>query len=216
MNPLAIVQARIGSTRLPRKMLLDLGGKPLIWWAWRAAVDAFGAENVVVAIPATPENDELAEVVDGFRRYDRSKIGNANVFRWDGPENDVLGRFHACAHTYRWHPDSVIVRVTPDDPFKVPERLRRVARGERHPVEMGGEAFTLAMLDRAYQRNRAHGDEKRMAYQAEHITYALFKCDAPPAPPGVWTIDTAEDLEAARELIAVPDTDLLTNAGALA
>lgn len=181
--PLAIVQARMGSTRLPRKMLLPLGGRPLVWWAWHASVQAFGDEHVVCAIPASEGNDELADVLRGF---------GANVFRWDGPEDDVLGRFHACAHRHRWHPDSVIVRVTPDDPFKVPYLMRLVAAGERHPVELGAEAFTLGMLSEAC----------RTATEREHVTVAVFGDSLPPPPPpeGVWTVDTPEDYEAVQAL----------------
>lgn len=184
--PLAIVQARMGSTRLPGKMLLDLGGKPLVWWAWSAAVEAFGAEHVVCAIPASAENDELAAVLATFP---------ANVFRWDGPEADVLGRFSACANTYRWHPHSVIVRITPDDWRKDPAMLRRVAAGERMPVEQGGEAFLLAEL---WEADEITEDP----CEREHITWAFWSENSPPppCPPGVWTIDTAEDLEAARRM----------------
>lgn len=181
---LAIVQARMASTRLPRKMLLPLGGKPLVWWAWNAAVEAFGEDNVVCAIPGTPENDELATVLEGFP---------ANVFRWDGDENDVLGRFYACAHTYRWMPETVLVRVTPDDPFKSPEIMRRVAQGERHPVELGAEAFTLAMLEDANARLYPYDPFR------QHMTHALFRAPPPKAPPGIWTVDTQEDYERARE-----------------
>lgn len=173
----------MGSTRLPRKMLLPLGGKPLVWWAWNAAVEAFAAANVVCAIPASAENDELADELRWF---------SAEVFRWDGPERDVLGRFYHCAHRYRWHPDSVIVRVTPDDHRKDVDGLRRVAAGERLSVEYAGEAFTLAMLDAAYARV-PFTDPAR-----EHITDALFPSRMPaPQAPGPWTIDTQEDYDAA-------------------
>lgn len=189
MMPLAIVQARIGSTRLPGKMLLPLAGKPLVWHAWNAAVKAFGAGNVVCALPASQENDQLASVLVGL---------SATVFRWAGPENDVLGRFHACAHRYRWHPDSVIVRVTPDDPRKDAEIMSRhlVACGQRVPVELGGEAFTLAMLDDAERRLSMALD----SHKREHLTHALFPYPPPPPPPGVWTVDTQEDYEAMRKV----------------
>jgi spore coat polysaccharide biosynthesis protein SpsF (cytidylyltransferase family) len=197
--PLAIVQARIASTRLPAKMLLDLGGKPLVRWATDAAIEAFGRENVVAAIPASAENDELARVL--------SEV--CEVFRWDGPENDVLGRFYYCAHRYRWHPDSVIVRVTPDDPFKVPAMMRRVANGERWPVEQGGEAFTLATLTMWRQRAFVGFDMGEPTwYGYEHLSHLIG--DAPHAPPGIWTVDTAEDLEAARKWLrkdVVRDTE---------
>lgn len=188
MSPLAIVTARIGSTRFPGKMLADLGGKPLVLWATDAAINAFGADNVVAAVPASSENDELAKLLGT----------TCEVFRWDGPEADVLGRVHACAHRHRWHPDAVIVRVTPDDPFKDAAALKAVSLGKRLPVELGGEAFTLAMLDEAESQHPwvgMTGDHR------EHISWAIFGTDnpAPKAPDGVWTVDTPEDLEKARE-----------------
>lgn len=184
--PLAIVQARIGSTRLPGKMLLDLGGHPLVWWAWKASVEAFGAESVVCALPASAENDELAGVIEGFGGF---------ALRCPGPESDVLGRFHYVAHLCRWHPDSVIVRVTADDPFKGSYMMQWVAAGGRMSAEQGGEAFTLAMLDDAQSRcdNPVH---------REHITFAIHGTLPTPPPPGVWTIDTQADLDAARAWLA--------------
>jgi len=181
--PLAIVQARIGSKRLPRKMLLDVGGKPLVAWALSAAQVAFGVEHTVAAIPASAENDELADVLESFK---------CPVFRWNGPEHDVLGRFHACAHTYRWHPFSVIVRVTPDDPYKSARQMQRVAAGERLPVEFGGEAFTLEQLDMAHIAST----------EREHLTHALFDMPPPPAMPGIWTVDTQEQLDDVRDAFA--------------
>lgn len=177
--PLAIIQARLGSTRLPGKLLLPIGKRSLIHRVWATTVEAFGAAHTVVAIPKGDENGPLwVELRD---------IG-AEVFVWDGPENDVLGRFYACAHRYRWHDDSVIMRVTPDDPHKDVLAMRRVANGERLPVEQGAEAFTLAMLDQAhlYTTN---------PLEREHITYALFRGSPPPAPPPgrVWSIDTRDD-----------------------
>lgn len=174
--PLAIVQCRIGSSRLPRKMLLPFHGRPFVWHAWDAAVRAFGTDNVVCALPASPENDELDNTLQGF---------GARVFRWNGPEEDLLGRFYHCAHRYRWHPSSVIVRVTPDDPWKDPALMKRVARGERWDVERGAEAFTLAMLD------DAHASIKD-PHLREHITLALFPV-APPKPPTIWTVDSEDD-----------------------
>ena len=209
---LSIVQARLGSTRLPRKMLLDLGGHPLIWWAWNAARTAFGDEHTVVAMPASEENDGLAKAVEGF---------GGRVFRWPGDERDVLGRFHACAHTYRWHPDSVIVRVTPDDPLKQPVSMLRVAAGERLPVELGGEAFTLAMLDTAEAFTPKTVGWSGVAFHnqaREHLTHNRYLCTGspPPAPEGCWTVDTADDLDRMRALFAnaYADVDIASVAGA--
>jgi spore coat polysaccharide biosynthesis protein SpsF (cytidylyltransferase family) len=185
--PLCIIQARLHSSRMEQKMLRTLGGYSLIERAWRDAWHIFGVDHVVVAIPASDEDGPLG---NELRRY------NANVFAWDGAESDVLGRFHACAHRYRWRPESILHRWTADDPFKLVGGVRRVLDGERLPAEIGGEAFTLAMLDAAHER-------ETHPHRREHITYAIYG-SLPPSPPAgrVWTIDSDADLEAARTLIA--------------
>lgn len=184
---LCIIQARLKSTRLANKMLLTLPGpdgqeETLIARGYRLACEAFGKAHVVVAIPA---GDEAGPLGEELRR-----IG-ADVFAWSGSEADVLGRFHACAHSRRWHPDSVIVRYTPDDHRRDPAGMRRVASGERLPVPIGGEAFTLAQLSSAHERIQD-------MHRREHLSYALFCTHAMEIPPGVWSIDTAEDIAAAR------------------
>ncbi len=180
--PLSIIQARLGSTRLEKKMLLEVGGRSLIRRAWDVSVEAFGEKNVVFAVPS---NEKSAALLMAAIKL----IPHVNVFQWDGPEDDVLGRFWHCAHRYRWHPDSVIVRVTPDDPFKDSRMMLRVANGERLPVEQGAEAFTLAMLDQAYYK---------ITEEREHLGMIFFPTRPPPPPPGIWSIDTADDLAAAN------------------
>lgn len=182
---LCIIPARLHSTRLPHKMLLTLGDETLIARAWRIANAACHELYEWVAVVAIPKGDEAGLLGDELRR-----IG-ARIFAWDGPEWDVLGRFYHCAHTYRWHPETVIVRYTADDFRKSPEALRAVARGFRVPVEQGGEAFTLAQLDAAHVREDT-------AERREHLTVSLFPVAPPTPPPGVWTIDTMEDYERAQ------------------
>lgn len=188
--PLCIIQARYGSTRLPGKMLEWLGGETLIARAVRLAREAFDPEHVVVAIPFADRDSPLGVELDR---------ADAQVFAWDGDEADVLGRFHHCAGRYRWHPQSVIVRWTPDDPFKDPALCARTAWGERFPVELGGEAFTLATLSRAFHTTSPE-DLVPREHLGNHRT--LFPFPPLPCPPGAgWTVDTAEDLAAARERI---------------
>lgn len=181
---LCIIQARWHSTRLPGKMLLRFGSETLIERAWRIAESCCQELYEWVSVVAIPQADGTGPLGDELRR-----IG-ARIFAWDGPEWDLLGRFYHCAHRYRWHPDTVIVRYTPDDPFKTPGALRAVARGFRLPVEQGGEAFTLAQLDANYAY--WHDQVKR-----EHITDALFPFRVPLMEGEGWTIDTQADYEAA-------------------
>lgn len=181
IGPLCIIQARMNSTRLPGKMLRELGGETLIARAYRLACDAFHEANVVIACPGADG--------DAFR----AAVPGAQVFAWAGDENDVLARFYHCAGRYRWNPQSVIVRWTPDDPFKVPAWCRAVAEGARYPVEQSVEAFTMATLARA-QHTTALDDPVR-EHLGNHRQLTPFA--PPPCPDGTWTIDTEEDLLAA-------------------
>ena len=192
--PLCLIQARFGSTRLKAKMLCKAGGWTLIERAWRLATPMFGAEHCLVVIP---KNDEDGPLGDELRRI------HATVFAWDGDERDVLGRFHAAAHSRRWHPDCILHRWTPDDPFKQANEVAAVLRGERRPVETAGEAFTLAMLDEAHAYEGFGSTLAGANDRREHITHALFpNSPPPPPPPGVWTIDTQADLDAVNALLS--------------
>ena len=184
--PLCIIQARLNSTRLPRKMLLEIDGETLIARAFRLANEVFYAQHVIVAIPIGDADSELAEELNRL---------NANTYVHDGPEWDVLARYWQCATAHRWHPEAIIHRWTPDDPFKTPLAVWKVLNGERCPVELGGEAFTLQMLTRAHQRT-SPDDEAMREHLGTHPM--LFPAPAPPAPAGCWTIDTQTDLDAAR------------------
>lgn len=184
---LCIIQARLQSTRLPNKMLLDFGGETLIARAWRIAEECPQTLHEWVNVVAIPKADEASPLGDELRR-----IG-ARVFAWDGPEWDVLGRFYHCAHRYRWHPDTVIVRWTADDPWKTAGAVRAVASGYRMAVEQGGEAFTLAQLDVAYH----HGQKKPVPAWCEHITDALFPFRLPPLDGEGWTVDDEASYRAA-------------------
>lgn len=191
----------MGSQRLPGKVLLPLGGETLLARVWRHTCCAFGEGRTVIAYPDTDENIPLADEIQ--------RLG-ARGFGWAGPEHDLLGRFYHCAHSYLWRGDSVIIRVTADDPFHRPEIMRRVSNGERWPVQWGGEAFTLDHLDMVCGAvNLAEANMETtectpayIANRREHLTYSLFPTLPPEPPPGVWSIDTLADLERARELLA--------------
>ncbi len=181
--PLCIIPARMSSTRLPGKPLRTIKGVPLIEIAVRNAWKAFGPWGVVVAIPDSAENNELDDFLWNM---------GAITYQHDGEEADVLGRFYACAKAHREDPKTVIHRWTPDDHRKDPEMCKRVVAGEKGiPVEIGGECFTLAQLRLA---NKKISDP----FKREHIYHAFHSEPPTPAPEGLYTIDTEEDLARAN------------------
>ena len=102
-NIVVIVQARIGSRRLPNKVMLSLHGYPVIEWVFRRISKAKLANCLVFAIPDTSKNDLLADFLKSL---------SANLYR--GNELDLLDRFYHSAK--KWEATQ-IVRVTADCPF---------------------------------------------------------------------------------------------------
>lgn len=171
----------MGSRRLPGKVLMNVRGVPLIQRVWSAACEAFGERNVVVAIPATHENAPLERFL--------CELG-ARSFAWDGPEDDVLGRFFFCAINHLGTTHATIVRLCADNPFLDPYKLRLTASGAQFSRREGGEAFTVGDLLLAHHDTPAN-DPRR-----EHVTQAMpNRPRVPQAPARCWTIDTPDDLD---------------------
>ena len=108
----AIIQARMGSTRLPDKVLMDVGGHPMLWHMIERLKPAKNVDEIILAIPNTKENDILEQF---------AKENNLKYFR--GSENDVLARYYETAKTFKV---DVIVRITSDCPLIDPEIVDKV------------------------------------------------------------------------------------------
>ena len=103
MKTVCIIQARLGSTRLPYKMMLSLHGKPIIEWVVKRVQKSKLLDDVVVAIPITEDNDVLARYLQELK---------VKVFR--GSESNVLNRFYESVKNEK---ASQIVRVCADNPL---------------------------------------------------------------------------------------------------
>lgn len=165
----AIVQARMGSSRLPNKMMLWLHGLPVAGWVLHRVRQAKLIQQVVFALPDTPHNDVLTD-------YLQSE--GATVFR--GSEGDVLGRTLSAAQAFNadW-----VVRVCADNPLIAGTEIDRLVAfyssrdydyaynhmpiNNRYPNGLGAEIATLevlAIMDR----------EARMPDQREHVFNYLW------------------------------------------
>ncbi len=103
MKTVAIIQARLGSTRLPYKMMLSLHGSPIVEWVIHRTKKSKLLDDIVVAIPEGEDNDILD-------RYIR-ELG-VMVFR--GSESNVLGRFYEAVKDMG---ATNIVRICADNPL---------------------------------------------------------------------------------------------------
>jgi spore coat polysaccharide biosynthesis protein SpsF len=210
MKIAAIIQARMGSTRLPGKVLMDLGGETVLARVVRRLRRATLIEEIVVATTSSAADRPIV------RECQRLSV---RVFR--GEENDVLDRYYQAA---QWISAEGIVRITSDCPLIDPEITDDTIRAflERrpdyasnalqrtYPRGLDTEVMTWEALARAWQ-------EARLSHQRAHVTPYIYenpdRFDILPVKGEAdysshrWTLDTAEDLAFVRAVYDRVDHD---------
>ena len=163
MRVVAIVQARMGSTRLPNKVMKKINGVPMIELILSRLSQSKELDQVVVATSVDPKNVPLVEHV--------KSLGYACE---QGSENDVLQRYINAAKA---HNADIVVRITGDCPLVDPELVDECIRGFRassvdyfsninpptYPDGLDIEVVTLAALNRAIV-------ESDKPFDREHVT----------------------------------------------
>ena len=195
MKVVALVQARMGSTRLPNKVMKPIGGIPMIELLLSRLSQAKEVDQIVVATSVDARNQPLVEHV--------LRLGYACE---QGSENDVLDRYVQVA---RAHQADVVVRITGDcplvDPSLVDEAIRRFKSAgvdyfsntnpPTYPDGLDIEVCTLKALEQASQ-------ETSKPFDREHVTPYLrepgrFNIDAMQHSPDLsalrWTVDEPAD-----------------------
>lgn len=109
-----VIPARLGSTRLPRKVLRELGGKPVVRWVWEAAQQA-GAEEVLIATDAP----EVREICEAF---------GAQVRMTDAAHQSGTDRINEVARAAGWARETIVVNVQGDEPLMPPVLVRQAAQ----------------------------------------------------------------------------------------
>jgi spore coat polysaccharide biosynthesis protein SpsF len=162
----AVIQARMGSSRLPGKVLRDLGGKTVLGWVVDAARDSGVLDDVVVATTVESADDAVAAFVAS---------GGARAVR--GPVDDVLTRYLLALDATG---ADVVVRLTADCPLLDPSLVAMAVRAF-DPAELDylstTEPRTLAhgwdvevVSAAALRRAGALADE----YHRVHVTSYLY------------------------------------------
>ena len=111
MKIVAIVQARMGSSRLPGKVLKTIVNKPMIELLLTRLSQSRELDEIVVATSEHPQNDELQSIVE-FLGYRCTR----------GSEKNVLNRFYEAAKTTN---ADIVVRITGDCPLVDPSLVDR-------------------------------------------------------------------------------------------
>jgi spore coat polysaccharide biosynthesis protein SpsF len=218
----AIIQARMGSSRLPGKMMMDLCGQPVLHWVLSRVKKIKLADSILLATTDTKKDDPLEELAQDL---------NVPVFR--GSETDVLGRFIAAAQMAK--ADSV-VRICGDNPLISPEEIDRLISffektmkeentsdnlyafnfasklGNQYPDGLGAEILSLSLLEKISRLDDQPSSREHVTkYIWDHPEQFLIRTFPAPeelAYPSVkLDVDSQEDLEKLNILCAHLDQD---------
>jgi spore coat polysaccharide biosynthesis protein SpsF len=203
LKAVAIVQARMSSTRLPGKVLADVAGKTML----ARVVERLRLVNLInEVLVATTDNAPDDAIVKECR------VCSVPVFR--GDEKDVLDRYFRAA---QFSGAKVVVRITSDCPLIDPEITNKTiaefleaspdyaanTMTRTYPRGLDTEVMSFGALSKAWQLARAR-------HEREHVTPYIYEHPAEfkllPVTGDAdfsshrWTVDTPEDLEFARAI----------------
>ena len=206
LKTVAIIQARMGSTRLPGKVLEDLAGKPMLVRVVERVKRARTIEEIVIVTTDNSVDNKISELCISH---------SWQCFR--GSEEDVLDRYYRAAMAYKADP---VVRITSDCPlidpavidlvvsefFKLSPGVDFVSNDipvRTYPRGLDSEAIKFEALERAWRK-----DDDPVS--REHVTPyikrhpELFNLNGVTAESDYsemrWTVDTSEDLDFVRRI----------------
>jgi glutamate-1-semialdehyde aminotransferase/spore coat polysaccharide biosynthesis protein SpsF (cytidylyltransferase family)/predicted dehydrogenase len=197
----AIIQARMGSSRLPGKSLAEIENRPMLWHVIQRVKRAALIDRVVVATSVSDTDDAIEKMC---------RENGIPCYR--GSEHDVLDRFYAAARAEK---ASQVVRITADcpliDPQVIDRVVRRFQRGDldyasnamvrSYPDGLDTEIFSFAALERAWHEATKSSEHEHVTpyMRSEKFRTANVENDSTSLYQHYrWTVDEAEDLEFIR------------------
>lgn len=163
----AIVQARMGSTRLPGKVLAEVGGRPILAHVVERLRRATRLDRIVIATTTHTRDDAIVSLAEGI---------GIPVYR--GSEPDVLGRYQEAAE---WIGAKTIVRVCGEDVFVDPTLVDRLVQSHlQHGADYTTNVIGRTFPEGQYVEVLSHRTLARLARKAtwpehrEHVTQYIL------------------------------------------
>ena len=219
MTVVAIIQARMGSTRFPGKVLAEINNQPLLEILIARVRRSKSIEKIVVATTTEADDDVLCDWLN---------VNHIEYFR--GSERDVLDRFWNCAKLFN---ADIVVRITADDPLKDPDIIDEIVGvlqssgvidyasntlKPSYPEGLDIEAFRFWALAKAHA-------EALLDSEREHVTPFIWKNSkifklhnlemSPDLSAWRWTVDKPEDLDFIKSLLNLAEDDIFLSYRAL-
>jgi spore coat polysaccharide biosynthesis protein SpsF len=207
-NITAIIQARVGSTRLPGKALMDIEGKPMLWHVINRIKCSKYINKILIATTTNKKDDQI----ENFCK-------NYGIEFYRGMEDDVLDRYYQAAKLWK---ANTIVRICSDNPLIDPQIIDKVISSYlenkdilngastnvhlTYPLGLNAEVISFSTLEKVWQ-------EAKKDYQREHVTIYIyenpnnFKINSVENEKNIshfhWTVDEYKDLKFIREIYKI-------------
>jgi spore coat polysaccharide biosynthesis protein SpsF len=198
-----IIQARVGSTRLPNKVLKDLCGKPVLWHVVNRLKQSKLISEIVIATTILPEDDAIQQFCE-----------ENNIKYYRGSSENVLSRYYEAAKQFN---AETVIRITSDCPVIDPALLDEMISDylssktgylsnsllRTYPRGLDAEIFSFNVLEKTYK-------EAEKNYELEHVTPYIYKHPELFSLRNFatdvdfsfyrWTLDTEEDYTLIKEI----------------
>ena len=206
---IAVIQARMGASRLPNKMMLHLKGYPIVEWVYKRISRVTKLDDIIFAIPDTSLDDVLAIY-----------LKQLEVKTYRGSEKDVLGRFYEAAQECQ---ATHVVRICADNPLLCPEVIddlihfyfdnpcdyayNHIPRGNMYPDGLGAEMVSMDILKTIWRESqspfqREHAFNYIWEHQEQFQIKTFDPADSRLARPELkLDIDTLDDY---KKLLSIP------------
>lgn len=213
-----ILQARMGSTRLPGKIFKQIGSKTLLGHIFFRLKSLRHRAAIVLATSCLFKDDEV-------EKYCKDE----GIYCFRGSEENVLERYYFCAKEYGF---KTIVRLTADNPFVDIEELDKLidlhyrdnadysSSYQSLPIGVGAEIFTFSALEKSYSNGKArHHLEHVDEYILENTNkfhIATLEVAGVKNRPGIrLTVDTEADYRAACYIVENASGEYVTTQDAI-
>jgi spore coat polysaccharide biosynthesis protein SpsF len=201
----AVIQARMGSSRLPGKILKEVDGKPLLEYQIERVRRSKYIDDIIIATTNEQKDDKLEEFCKKHK-----------LLYYRGSEADVLSRYNEAIVQY---PTDIVVRLTSDCPLIDPDVIDLVIN--RYLNNKDSVDYVSNTLERTFPRgmdvevfsNKVLTEINQLATQSherEHVTPYIYLNNKYNIQQVItqednsnlrWTVDTQEDFSLIREII---------------
>ena len=199
-----IIQARMGSSRLPSKVLMKSDdGRPLLYYVINQLRYCTKVKNLVIATTTNQEDDEIEKFAND---------NSVNIFR--GKEKDVLDRYFQCAKKYSF---STIVRITADCPLIDPQIVDKVIEKffsgnydfatntltRTFPIGIDVEVFSFSALNRAWENTQLPSEREHVTpYLRKEENFKIINIENDKNISNLrLTVDRIEDFELIKQIL---------------